>query len=77
MEEHVLPSEAFFQIVYLHSEICLKTAVYRNMRRGAINERTASLILSGISDSTLTADEPLRSMLRANILKNMLLNTEK
>lgn len=47
------------------------------VRRGAIDEHTASLILSGISDSTLTADEPLRSMLRANILKNMLLNTEK
>lgn len=43
------------------------------VRQNTLNERDATLILSGISDSVLTADEPLRGVLRANILKNMLL----
>lgn len=43
------------------------------VRHNALTEHDASLISSGISDSVLTADEPLRGVLRANILKAMLL----
>lgn len=43
------------------------------VRQGAITTETAQLILCGISDSVLTLDEPLRSEIRANILKSMLL----
>lgn len=43
------------------------------VRHNALTEHDASLISSGISDSVLTADELLRGVLRANILKAMLL----
>ncbi len=44
------------------------------VRQEALSNKDASLILSGISDNVLTADEPLRSVLRANILKSMLMH---
>lgn len=47
------------------------------VRQNALAKRDASLILSGISDAVLTADEPLRSVLRANILKTMLISSER
>lgn len=50
-----------------------KAYISNLVRQNALTEHDASLILSGISDNVLTADEPLRSVLRANILKNMLL----
>jgi transcriptional regulator CtsR len=42
------------------------------LRHGDVDEKTASLILSGISDSSLTCEQPARDKIRANILKNML-----
>lgn len=42
------------------------------IRQNAINEKTASLILSGISDASLTVEQPIRDKLRANIFKSML-----
>ena len=47
------------------------------VRQDALSSQTASLILSGISDSVLTADEPERSVLRANIFKAMLLRAKE
>ncbi len=47
------------------------------VRQNALSSQTASLILSGISDSVLTADEPERSVLRANIFKAMLLRAKE
>jgi len=41
-------------------------------RRGAVDARTATLILSGISDSVLTVNAPERDRIRANIFKSML-----
>lgn len=42
------------------------------IRQNAIDESTASLIMSGISDSVLTVEQPDRDRLRANIFKSML-----
>lgn len=41
-------------------------------RQGAISEKDAGLIQSGICDSSLTVEQPARDIIRANILKNML-----
>lgn len=51
-----------------------KAYISNLVRQDALNSKDASLILSGISDTVLIADEPLRSVLRANILKNMLMH---
>lgn len=42
------------------------------IRQNAVDEHISSLILSGISDSVLTLEQPLRDKLRANIFKSML-----
>ncbi len=44
------------------------------VRQGALSEKEASLILSGISDASLNIKQPERDYIRANILKNMLAN---
>lgn len=42
------------------------------VRQGVMDERTASLIFSGISDASINIAEPVRDKIRANIFKNML-----
>jgi len=42
------------------------------IRRGVLDEKTASIIFSGICDSVLTIEQPYKDRLRANIFKNML-----
>ncbi|MGN0107909.1 MAG: CtsR family transcriptional regulator [Hominilimicola sp.] len=42
------------------------------VRQGALDEKTASLIFSGISDTTLNIQQPERDNIRANIFKSML-----
>ena len=42
------------------------------VRQGAMDERTASLIFSGISDASLNIQQPERDNIRANIFKSML-----
>lgn len=41
---------------------------------GLMSERESNLILSAVSDNSLIINQPHRDMLRAKILKNMLLN---
>lgn len=41
---------------------------------GVIDEKTAVLILSAVSDNSLTVKQPEKGRLRANILKNMLIS---
>ena len=41
-------------------------------RQGALDEKTASLIFSGISDAVLNTQQPERDNIRANIFKSML-----
>lgn len=42
------------------------------IRRGVLDNKTASIIFSGISDSALTIEQPTKDRLRASIFKNML-----
>lgn len=42
------------------------------IRQNAIDEKYASIIMSGISDNVLTIHQPERDKLRANIFKSML-----
>ena len=42
------------------------------IRHNALDERTASIIFSGICDNSLTVNQPQKDKLRANIFKNML-----
>ncbi len=42
-------------------------------RQGLIDEKTASIIYSGIADNVLTIPQPDKDRLRANIFKNMLI----
>ena len=42
------------------------------VRQGALDEKTASLIFSGISDASLNIQQPERDNIRANIFKSML-----
>lgn len=46
-------------------------------RRGALDERTAAVIMSGISDASLDIEQSARDKIRARIFKNMLAATEK
>lgn len=42
------------------------------IRHNALDERTASIIFSGICDNSLTVNQPQKDKIRANIFKNML-----
>ena len=42
------------------------------IRHNALDERTASIIFSGICDNSLTVNQPQKDKVRANIFKNML-----
>ena len=46
------------------------------IRQNALDERTAAVILSGISDVTLNIEQPVRDKIRADIFKNMLTAAE-
>ena len=47
------------------------------VQTGALKNSEASIMLSGISDNSLTVPQPDKDRLRAGILKNMLLATQK
>lgn len=70
-----LITDAVRSIGFSIDEKDAKAHVSNLISRGALDEQSASLILSAVADSVLTLDEPSRSILRANILKNMLLTT--
>lgn len=42
------------------------------VKNGTIDEKTAAVIFSGVCDSVLPIEQPLKDKLRAGILKNML-----
>lgn len=45
--------------------------------QNVIDKRIAAIIMSGITDAVLTAEQPERDRIRANIFKNMLANAEE
>ncbi len=49
-----------------------KSYVSYLLQNGAADDRSAKLILSAVSDNSLSAAEPQKDKLRAEILKNML-----
>ena len=44
------------------------------LRQEVIDDKTARIIISAVTDSTLTLEQPARDRIRANIMKNMLHN---
>ena len=60
----------------LDEETALKSL--KNLTRlGALDEKTANVILSGISDASLDIERRARDKIRARIFKNMLAAAEK
>ena len=47
------------------------------MRTGVLKKENAAIILSGVSDNSLTIPQPDKDRLRANIFKNMLSSLQK
>ncbi len=49
-----------------------RTKLQGLVSQGAIDKKTASVILNGVSDSALVLEQPTRDIIRARIFKNML-----
>lgn len=68
----------------LHSVICeigtslsyprAKAYVLNLLQSGIINEHTGNLMLSAVSDNSLCISQPQKDIVRASILKNMLIS---
>ena len=53
-----------------------KAHIINLVRQNALDEKTAAIILSAVSDSVLNIEQPIRDKIRADIFKNMLTAVE-
>ena len=51
-----------------------KNFIQNLLKQEVVDEKTARIIMSAVTDSTLTTEQPARDRIRANIMKNMLHN---
>ncbi|MCH5210220.1 MAG: CtsR family transcriptional regulator [Oscillospiraceae bacterium] len=61
---------------YSLDEKTAKAHIINLIRQNALDEKTAAIILSAVSDTVLDIEQPIRDKIRADIFKNMLTAVE-